>query len=413
MTAAPQPAPMKLVAARDLVPAAPDGLEALLVCRRAAQGAVVRICAGGDVGPAGHLIAGGDPFREIAPVLRAADLSFANLETPLLQAVELEAARRGEPGEAQFLAPAAAAELLATAGFRLLNLANNHILDAGAGGLAETRHALETCGVKVLGAGPDGAAARRLVVTGSGEPRLGWLGSARTLEPQAARGDVFWEYDFEELADAVRAARPQVDVLIVSLHMGYMYVDYPQPEQRRQALELLAAGADLVLMHHAHVLQGLELAAGGMVCYNLGNLLLDWTLGDIPIEIMQEEQRSGGVFVFDLDRGGVCAAAVLPVRVDDGWTVRWALADQGRTILERLRRISGGWDGDAALRFQRQLADRVTGLAVKSTLLDLRRGGLKALPGLARRIKGRHLRMVAGWPAERLKRWLRARATSR
>ncbi len=398
---------MQLIAARDLVPAAPADLEALLVCRRPPQGAVVRICAAGDVGPAEHLIAGGDPFREIAPVLRAADLGFANLETPLLSAQK--AAK-----ESQFSAPAEAAELLATAGFGLLNLANNHILDFGTEGLAETRRALEAGGVRSLGAGSDPAAARRLQVTDLGGLRLGWLGCARTLEPQPPTGDVFWEYDREQLASAVRAARPRVDLLAVSLHMGYMYVDYPQPEQRQQALELSAAGADLVLMHHAHVLQGIELGAnGGVVCYNLGNLLLDWTLGEIPVEIMQEEQRSGGIFVFDLDRGGICAAAVLPVRVDDRWTVRWALGDSGRTILEHLRRISGGWDGIAVREFHRQLADRATGLAVKSTLLELRRGGLGTLPGVLRRIKGRHLRMVAGWPAERLKRWLRTRAAAR
>ena len=399
---------MQRIAARDLVPAAPADLEALLICRRDPQGVTVRVCAAGDVGPAEHLISGGDPFREIAPVLQAAGLGFANLETPLLA----DNAARG-PEESQFAAPARAVELLAAAGFGLLNLANNHILDFGAGGLAETRQALEGHGIRTLGAGPDSAAARRLEVTDLGDLRLGWLGCARTRSPQQAGGDVFWEYDSEELAAAVRAARPRVGALIVSLHMGYMYVDYPQPDQRQQALRLLAAGADLVLMHHAHVLQGIEVTADGMVCYNLGNLLLDWTLGDVRVEIMEEEQRSGGLFIFDLDRGGICAAAVLPVRVDDSWTVRWALGDVGRTILERLQRISGGWDGVAAREFHRQLADRATGQAVKSTLLELRRGGMGTLPGILRRLKGRHLRMIAGWPAERIKRWLRVRASSK
>ena len=399
-------AAMQQIAARDLVPAAPADLEALLLCRRQPQGAVVQICAAGDVGPAEHLISGGDPFREIAPVLRAADLGFANLETPLSEDVGSETS---PTEESQFAAPARAAGLLAAAGFGLVNLANNHILDFGAGGLAETRRVLTASGIRTLGAGPDTATARRLEITDLGELRLGWLGCARTRSPQQAGGDVFWEYDTEELTAAVHAARPQVDVLIVSLHMGYMYVDYPQPEQRQQVLRLLATGADLVLMHHAHVLQGIELTADGMVCYNLGNLLLDWTLGDVRVEIMEEEQRSGGLFVFDLDRDGICAAAVLPVRVDDTWAVRWALGDVGRTILERLQRISGGWDGVAAREFHRQLADRATGQAVKSTLLELRRGGLRTLPGVLRRIKGRHLRMIAGWPAERIKRWFRKR----
>ena len=275
-----------------------------------------------------------------------------------------------------------------------------------------TRRALEASGIQTLGAGADPAAARRLVVTELDGLRLGWLGCARTLEPQPPIGDVFWEYDPEELEAAVYAARSKVDVLIASLHMGYMYVDYPHPEQRAQALELLAQGADLVLIHHAHVLQGIEPTANGLICYNLGNFLLDMTVGNIRIEIMQEEQRSGGIFVFDLDRGGIHRGAVLPIRVDDDWTVRWALGESGRTILERLQRISRDWDGGAAESFYRQLADRATGLAIRSTLSELRRGGLKALPGLARRVKGHHLRMIAGWPAERFKRWMRTREPS-
>ncbi len=404
---------MRLVAAQDLVPEAPAGLEALEICARAPQGATRRICVAGDVGPAEHLIAGGDPFREVAPVLRAADLAFANLETPLLSGREPEGKGSGGAEKILFAAPAGAAELLAGAGFGLLNLANNHILDFGAEGLAETRQALAASGIATLGVGSDDAGARRLTITELGGPRLGWLGCARTLEPQEPGGDVFWEYDPGEILAAVREARPAVDVLIASLHMGYMYVDYPHPEQRLQALELLAAGADLVLIHHAHVLQGVELTADGMICYNLGNFLLDWTLGDIHIEIMQEEQRSGGLFVFDLDRRGVCRAAVLPVRVDDDWTIRWTLGQDGRAILERLRRISCDWDGDAARKFHRQLAERATGLAVRSTLLELRRGGLKALPGLLRRVKGHHLRMITGWPAQKLGRWLRPGSPSR
>ena len=95
------------------------------------EGPTRRVCAVGDVGPAEQLIAhsGGDPFREVAPVLRSADLSFANLETPLLPEIE--------PQDAHFAAPVRAAELLATTGFGLLNLANNHIADRGAEGLAD------------------------------------------------------------------------------------------------------------------------------------------------------------------------------------------------------------------------------------------------------------------------------------
>ena len=391
---------MRIVPARDVLPAAPAELEALQVVSRPQDGELRRVCAAGDLGLSEQILAGssGDPYREIAPVLRAADLAFANLETPLLDELG--------PG-AELAAPVSVAPLLAAAGFRLLNLANNHIADHGAGGLAGTRAALAAAGVATLGAGPDATAARGLQVVDLDGLTLGWLGCARTLQPQEATGESFWEYDPAELAARVRAARDQVDVLAVSIHMGYMFVDYPHPDQRRQVLGFLDAGADLVVMHHAHVLQGVEVTdAGGVACYSLGNLLFDWTAGEVAYDRMLEEQRSGGVFVFELDRRGVCCVAVLPTRVDDDWIVRWAVGESGRAILERLRRISGDWHG-AAGAFHRQLADRATGLAVREVVSELRRGGLFAIPRLARRIRKHHLRMLVHWPAQRISRWLR------
>ncbi len=391
---------MRIVPARDVVPVAPSKLCALQVVSRPPEGETRRVCCAGDLGFSEQILAGsgGEPCREIAPVLKDADLAFANLETPLVGEVD--------PG-AHFAAPASVAPLLAAAGFRLLNLANNHILDHGATGLAHTREALAAAGVQVLGAGPDAEAARRLVTCDLNGLTLGWLGCARTLQPQEPGGEGFWEYAPAELETRIRAARRHVDVLAVSIHMGYMFVDYPHPDQRRAVLGFLDAGADLVVMHHAHVLQGVEeVEDGGVACYSLGNLLFDWTAGEVAFDRVLEEQRSGGVFVFELDRRGVCAAAVLPTRVDDDWTVRWATGERGRASLERLRRISGDWR-EAASVFHRQLADRATGLAVHEAVSELRRGGLRAIPRLARRIRKHHLRMLAGWPVQRISRWLR------
>ena len=391
---------MRIVPARDVLPAAAADLEALQVASRPPAGEIRRVYAAGDLGLSEQILvgSGGDPYQEIAPVLRAADLAFANLETPLLDELG--------PG-AELAAPVSVAPLLAAAGFRLLNLANNHIADHGAAGLSRTREALAAAGVATLGAGPDQASVRRLQVVDLGDLTLGWLGCARTLQPQEPAGESFWEYDPAELEAAIRAARDQVDVLAVSIHMGYMFVDYPHPDQRRAALGFLGAGADLVVMHHAHVLQGVEVtASGGVACYSLGNLLFDWTAGKVAYGRVLEEQRSGGVFVFELDRSGVRGVTVLPTRVDDDWIVRWAVGESGRAILERLRRISGDWHG-AAGAFHRQLADRATGLAVREVVSELRRGGLFAIPRLARRIRQHHLRMLVHWPAQRISRWLR------
>jgi poly-gamma-glutamate synthesis protein (capsule biosynthesis protein) len=382
------------LAADALVPEAPRRLDALVLRERPADGPLRRIVAAGDTGFSGRLAAlaesGHDPFREIAPVLRSADVAFVNLESPFVE---------DDPRGRCFAAPISASSLLAGAGIRLVNLANNHVLDHGPEALEATRRALAENGIEVLGT-------RRLVVTDLDGLRVGWLGCARTHQAQDGEGEGFWEYDPGELGDAVAEARGRVDVLAVSVHMGYMYVDYPHPEQRRQVRELLDRGADLVVLHHAHVLQGIETPpGGGLACYNLGNLLLDWEEGEIEVDQMVEEQRSGGLFVFDVDRRGVARAFVLPIRVDDGWTVRWAVGEAGGAILNRLERISR-WDRDTSVLFHKQLAERTAGLAFRSVAREIRRGGVRTLFELMPRLRAHHVRMVGGWLASRLKRGL-------
>ncbi len=89
----------------------------------------------------------------------------------------------------------------------------------------------------------------------------------------------------------------------MSLHTGFMLVEYPAPEVRAMALRLAAAGADLILMHHPHVLQGVEVTdEGRVICYSLGNFLFDWQEGEIPVPIVEDLQRQGGIFTFELDR---------------------------------------------------------------------------------------------------------------
>ncbi len=386
---------MEVVDASRLYPSIPTGVPALVAHERPADGPTRTVCAAGDVGFSGQLAAvGAASLDEVSAAVRVADLAVANLETTFVE----------KPEGALFASPPDAAIWLAEAGFRLVHLANNHAIDHGAGILAATLRTLAGTGIEVIGADATPHEARTLRIVDLDGLRVGWLGAGRTHLPQKDGAEAsFWEYDARELQEAVREARSQVDVLAVSLHMGYMYVDYPHPAQRKEALALLDAGADVVLLHHAHVLQGIEATQRGVVCYNLGNLLLDWTEGVDVLEETFEAQRVGGLFFLELDRSGVCRLAVVPTRVDDGWAVRWARGEEGREVLERLRRISAGWAGEAAKLYHRQMAERVAGHTVRTTLAQLRGGGVRAFLALLPRLRPRHLRMVLGWLAVRLR----------
>src|SRR5438094_187196 len=295
----------RIVPARALLPELPADLSAILFHERAPVGHTVRVCAVGDSGLSGQVgrtaseLGYGALLREVAPLLQSAAAAFANLEGTLIE----------RPHDALFAAPPAGAEALRQAGVTIVHLANNHVYDFGPTGLASTLAAAAGANLVALGAGDDAAASRRLVRTECRGVRVGWLGCGRTLLPQDT-GARFWEFDEQELLSAIRKARPSVDVLIASVHIGFMYLDYPHPDHRAMAQRCAAAGADIVLMHHPHVLQGIETTPDGkIVCYSLGNFLFDWKEGLITNQVMVQEQNEGAVFVFDLDRSGLARAA--------------------------------------------------------------------------------------------------------
>ena len=376
----------------------PAGLPTLELFARPPRGTTVRLYAVGDTGLSGRVTQtaaalGFDAlFAEVAPVLRSGDIVFGNLEATLLPA---------PPAGAFFAAPPAAAAALAGAGFSVVHVANNHTYDFGAAGLGATLAALKANRLSPLGASP------ALVRSDRRGVRIGWLGCGRTQvaqdeRPGAAR---YWEYDEAALLAAIRAARAQgdVDVLVASVHIGFMYLDYPHPDHKAMADRCLAAGANLVLLHHAHVLQGVQATAAGVICCNLGNFLFDRTEGEITNELLEREQTEGAVFAFDLDADGVCRAAALPTWVDERCRVRWALGERGARILERLARLSRDLDGDFASAFRRQRAERNTGHVLRMFRYYLRHGRWSDVRRMFGKVRGEHLAMLGRWVLGRLR----------
>jgi hypothetical protein len=409
-TPVPQRDPVPLIGMADEhLPDLPPGLSMLTFIRRTPARHTVRLAAVGDVALSGGVRRHGGYATLLADVksLLAGDVVFGNLEVPFVQ---------DSTPEMMFAADPLAAPALRAAGFTLLNLANNHIQDFGAAGLQCTLDALCGAGITPLGAGTDAASARRLVRTDVHGLRIGWLGCARTHQHQPgaqsfraaqsvrADGPQFWEFDEAALIEAVQGARTSVDVLIVSIHTGYMYIDYPSPEHKAMAERVAEAGADLILMHHAHVLQGVQvIGESSVVCYNLGNFLIDWQEGNVRGDVVPDLQTESAVFVFDLDAQGVCFAAALPIVIADDFRVCPATGERGQGILARLARISHDLEGDFAPLFAAQRSERNTGHILKVMAYHLRRGNISVLWQVARQVRPRHLAMMVRWLVGKIK----------
>jgi poly-gamma-glutamate synthesis protein (capsule biosynthesis protein) len=203
----------------------------------------------------------------VADRLEAADIAFANLECPLA------ATGRHDPEHAVFRADPATVAALLQGSFDVLSLANNHTLDAGQPALLETIDHLETAGIRYVGAARDpahGSDPAFLVVRGT---RIGFLAFADLNFPYTCQSVV--DGSLANLRAQVAAARRNCELLIVSFHWGQQGSDQPTSRQIDVARASIDAGADLILGHHPHVLQGAEIYRRRLILHSLGNFVFD------------------------------------------------------------------------------------------------------------------------------------------
>jgi hypothetical protein len=211
-------------------------------------------------------------LAEVAPILRAADVAFANLEGPFLDAGPSEKCARSKPGRCYaFRVPARYARHLADAGFDVVSVANNHVGDFGDAGRASTRAALAANGIAWSGAPGEVA---RLDVRGARVALVAFSTSAGTNDVR----------DLEAARRIVADAHADADLVVVSFHGGAEGADRQKVPLGREeflgedrgdlrafARAVVEAGADLVLGHGPHVVRGMEVIAGRLVAYSLGN----------------------------------------------------------------------------------------------------------------------------------------------
>ncbi len=298
-------------------------------------------------------------FADIRGLLAVPDVLFGNLEGAYADdAAYLPTVAAGAS------APLRNLEALPAAGFGVLGMANNHMLDVGPDAMLETRKRLRDAGVATCGAGEDLTDARRPAIVEAGGMRVAFLAYTSVFpvghEARPGRAGVApmrayntWrepipamhlpgtrpivtttpdEADLAGLTEDIRAARDRADLVVTSFHWG----DYTRPfhltdHERRTARHCVDAGADLVVGHHHHALRGMEWYAGKPIMYGLGHLVYD-----LRIDWTDEYVRSVDAVYPELPRDEHGYAVwprdgwpLLPMHEDTRMTVvAWADADE-------------------------------------------------------------------------------------
>ncbi len=244
------------------------------------------------------------PFEMMRSELNRADVLFGNLECVAIPD-DYPRKELDPSGLVTLLPGELVGSGLRRAGFDVLNLAQNHVLDAGSVGMEHTQRAMEAAGLKTGGVGATQDAARKLTVVEHGGLRLGFLcyceDSNYTL---GTRGPCYAYYTSDAVLEDIACHRTEVDILVVSVHADIEFMPTPSVPRLAAFREFARAGAHIVLGHHPHVPQGCEIVDGCLIAYSLGNFVFPAKSSDYMRRHLPRTARSF-LLLAEVDKQGV------------------------------------------------------------------------------------------------------------
>lgn len=170
-------------------------------------------------------------------------------------------------------------EFLQSAGFNVLNLANNHIFQYGQEEFDRTIQRLVDKDISVIGVKdkqgkynlPDSSSKQKVCILGWCErPRQGF-----SADPP------YYEFDQAQCLKQISDVANQGIPIVASIHWGDEFIEVPSPRERKIARSMIEAGATVVVGHHPHAIREVEEYQGGLIAYSLGNFVCDMTWNEI------------------------------------------------------------------------------------------------------------------------------------
>lgn len=213
--------------------------------------------------------------QEILDFLHSADHVIANVEGPLIAQQKNEA----NSGVAQLLHTMEpdATKVLSQMHADIWNIANNHIMDAGAAGMNSTLREAEKNGAKTIGAGMNIQDAKEpVIINEAGGIGLFGVGYQRGCKPASddKAGCLSWS-DMVAIQETIDRIKETCRWCVIVSHGGEEFTALPSPYTRERYLQYLDMGADIVVSHHPHVPMNYETKNEKAIFYSLGNFIFD------------------------------------------------------------------------------------------------------------------------------------------
>ena len=241
------------------------------------------------------------PFENVKEIFKSKDMLFGNLETVL--------SNKGKCAEKAVLLYSSIKNVkhLKSAGFDILNIANNHIFDLGAEGFNNTLDILYKNDLTFIGA--NNKSRKNYVIVEKKGVKFGFLGYTQGGFSLPEEGIWINKIGAIEIIKDIEYINAQCEFVIISLHWGTENVFYPSPKQINFAHKLIDAGATVILGHHPHVIQGIERYKTGLIAYSLGNFQFDPKLS-------YSKTNKSIILCLNFDRKKIESYEIIPVMID-------------------------------------------------------------------------------------------------
>jgi poly-gamma-glutamate capsule biosynthesis protein CapA/YwtB (metallophosphatase superfamily) len=234
------------------------------------------------------------PFEKFGGVLGRADIVFSNLECPV---TDQKGETQSPKSNVIFCAPPGAATTLKRAGITAVSTANNHAFDYGVKGLQETIKFLRQDSIGYSGTVMQAGEQFSPVYLERKGIKFGILAYTQTVNFRRGWKGLISVFDSARAWHEIHSLKPQVDFVIVSYHGGDEYKELPGESAEREMKLLAEFGADVIIGHHPHVPNGIEIYRDCWIFHSLGNAVFHqpqrfWTQRSIAV-LMNMEKRNG------------------------------------------------------------------------------------------------------------------------
>lgn len=259
-------------------------------------------------------------WKDVSEYFKADDLTIGNLETSITMK-----AGKWPNKQFNFRSDPANVWAMERAGIDVLSLANNHILDYGYAGLIDTMNLLDQSLVKYVGAGRNKSEAIKGEIIEKNGLKIGILSFSRVVPDVKwygtnKRAGLVGAYDghIPEVERRIKEMKEETDLVVLSIHWGVERSQYPRGSEQKLARRLIDSGADIIMGHHPHVIQGIEVYKGKPIFYSLGNFvftgkkqpMIDTMIGQI--NLIGKNIDSIEVIPFQIKNGR-------PIKIDDNY----------------------------------------------------------------------------------------------